>query len=152
MIKLFYLLIVVLLFEDCQDNSTKVVQSDVTNGYHDLLSEKRNVQIYRTKDKIPQFMMNSLSIINGSKFEIGDSTDKGNISFSDASTNQHKYNRMLNFVCLSDSISIISYKQGGIGTHDVVFVFYKKDDSYKRYLSIDDLSTLDKVIQFLQKN
>jgi hypothetical protein len=149
MAKLVCFIIVIMFLGNCQNNSPKTKQSKISNNDMNLSTEKIDFITYHTKDKIPQFLLDSLTIINGSKFEIGDSTDIKNISFSDAKLQQYKYNRMLYFVSLSDNISIIAYKQGGIGTHDVIDIFFNKTNTHKRYLSNDNLSSLDRVINFI---
>ncbi len=108
-----YMLFVLLICGKCKTytknnnlDQDSIVQLLLSNNYKTL---------YRKQD-IPENILDSLSIINGGKFEIADSSDIGNIDFSDADLKNYKYKRKINFICSANDVFLICYRQGGIGT------------------------------------
>lgn len=114
----------------------------------------RNFTLQLDKSKIPPCIIDSLSVINQEKFEIGDSSNEDEISFSDVVLdNNHKYNKRLNFMLLGDSICLIVYTEGGVGTHDVVdYIQYKGVFTHKRYMTDGMLTDTTKLKEYLMSN
>jgi hypothetical protein len=121
--------------------------------------EKKNYLYSTSKLDIPDIVIDSISSINKEPFKIGDSTDVGKISFSDVrlltqdGKDTFEYKRKLHFVLLNDTLCLIAYIEGGIGTHDVVDYFqYKGKYKHVRYSTTEVLSDTNKLSKYLQNN
>ena len=119
-----------------------------------VILEKEFYNYSTSKNDIPKIVIDSLSSLDGSPFKIGDHTDKGKFDFSDAHIEgENKYERELYFVLLSDSFCMLTYKQGGIGVHNVVdFLKYKGEFRHIRYRTLEDVSDTTLLKGFLQGN
>ncbi|MEZ4776015.1 MAG: hypothetical protein R3D00_22750 [Bacteroidia bacterium] len=125
------------------------------NEVLDFLNKKE----YRysvNKSDIPRIVMDSISSINNEFFTIGDSTDEGKISFSDArlfknGKDIYEYIRELHFTLVSDTACLLVYREGGEGSHDVIdYLKYKGEYTHVRYITTDILSDTVKLGIFLR--
>ena len=120
-----------------------------------LLSKKYKYST--SKYDIPNTVVDSISIINKEFFKIGDSTDAGKISFSDArlftsnGEDIYEYKRKLHFVLVNDTVCLIAYTEGGLGTHDVIdFIQYKGGFNHTRYVTTNILNDTIKLESYLK--
>jgi hypothetical protein len=113
--------------------------------------DAKNFKIYRSKGQIPAIVVDSLSSINGEKFKIGDTSDVGKISFADIHIDGIEYNKGLQFILLNDTLCLLSYREGGIGSHDVIdFIQYKGEFGHTRYMTtalLGDTALLGKYLR-----
>lgn len=122
----------------------------------DFLMSK-NYKYSTSKSDIPNTVLDSISCINKESFKIGDSTDSGKISFSDArlftsnGEDIYEYKRKLHFVLVNDTTCLIAYTEGGLGTHDVIdFIKYKGVFSHTRYVTTNILNDTIKLESYLK--
>jgi hypothetical protein len=124
------------LFFLCNCTNKTVEQNNMKqNEILSFLNFKRYT-FHTNKSEIPIIVIDSISSINKELFIIGDSLDIDKISFSDASLGTHEYKRKLKFALISDSICLIVYTEGGVGTHDVIdFMKYNRNYKHIRYMT-----------------
>ncbi len=133
-------------------------EGEMQNEVLDFLNEKK-YRYSANKLDIPSVVIDSISRINKAPFKIGDSANVGQISFSDArlldedGKDKYEYNRKLHFVLVSDTLCMIAYVEGGVGTHDVIDYFqYKGKYKHIRYITTEALSDTIKLGFFLRKH
>jgi hypothetical protein len=127
-------------------------ENNMKNEALDFLKKKK-YHYSISKSDIPDVVIDSISSINKEPFKIGDSTDMGKISFSDARLGNYEYKRKLHFVLVNDTACLLAYTEGGLGTHDVVdYLKYKGEYKHVRYVTTDVLSDTIKLGNFLRKN
>ncbi|MEO8146993.1 MAG: hypothetical protein ABI723_05110 [Bacteroidia bacterium] len=152
LMKVLGAILLISLFSDCINPKSEVANT-IQNRVSEFLISKRYTYSV-DKSAIPIFIIDSLSILDNSPFKIGDSSDIKQINFSDASLGDYKFDRILNFVCLSDSVYLICYREGGIGTHDVVdyIEYYGITFNHLRYVTTDFISDTIKLEKYLKTN
>lgn len=153
MMKSTYILCAFLLLSCTRTTQVEKMRFDVL----DFLNDKR-FRFSTNKLDIPSVVIDSLSRFNGAPFEIGDRTNEGQISLSDARLFEedakvgYVYSRKLHFVLVSNDICLISYTEGGVGTHDVVdYVHFKGNYKHVRYASTEVLNDTVKLGAFLRR-
>jgi hypothetical protein len=143
---IFRLIVIIFLFH----NTSCVFLNGGKERAYDFLIDKK-YEVYYTKDSIPDFLYDSLSKINKIPFEIGDSSDIGKFNFSDIKVPGKLYDKKLSFICLSETESLICYKQGGVGIHYVIDFFeFKPKYFYQRYTTVNNLIIVKDAIKFLE--
>lgn len=131
--------------------------NEMQNEILEFLKEKKH-RYSANKLDIPRVVIDSFSSVNNSPFKIGDSTNVGQISFSDArlledGKDKYEYNKKLHFILVSDTICLIAYTEGGVGTHDVVdYIQYKGKYKHIRYVTTETLLDTVRLEKFLLKN
>lgn len=128
------------------------------NEVLDFLNEKK-YRYSANKLDIPSAVIDSISRINNVPFKIGDSTNVGQISFSDArllegdGKDKYEYSRKLHFVLVSDTLCLIAYTEGGVGSHNIIdYIQYKGKYKHIRYITTEALNDTIKLGSFLRKN
>lgn len=148
-----YIIFLSLLFWNCGcANSPEKVK--VTYGSCNALGflMSKNYIFSTSKEKIPGIIIDSLGHINHEVFGIGDNTDTNKISLSDAILNDYKYKRKLHFLLVNDTLCLITYTEGGVGSHDIVdYVRYKGQFEHSRYTTTDILDDTIKLRSYLTK-
>ncbi len=139
-----------LIFLSCSNTNSKPYEtSKYCNALDFLLS--RNYTYSTSKATIPSIVIDSLSQINKEVFKIGDIYDTSKINLSDATLGGYEYKRKLNFVLVNDSVCLLAYTEGGLGTHDVVdFINYKGKLTHTRYITTSLLNDTNKLNNFLR--
>jgi hypothetical protein len=153
MFRAFFLGLIIMLNLKCQTNENLAMGKMNFNDSLISFIENSECICYYSKEFIPPHLVDSLSKINGEKFEIGDSSDLRDINFSDIDLDIYKFNRMLHFICISKNNYLLLYKQGGIGTHEVLDYFnFNEPYIHKRVLIIESIETKESLIKYLKKS
>lgn len=102
------------------------------------------------KSVIPERVYELIKEYEQGDFKMGDNIDKDSGKVSLFIRNGHgEYNKLLNFVLVSDSACLLSYFSGGDETYSVTyFIQYKGRAEITEYgLIINDLGTLERVFK-----
>lgn len=178
--KIIPLIFCLTLFLSCTDlQPEKVFTKSKPTAEVLIFFSSKNFKLYQNKHKIPNMIIDSLSRIDGDDFKIGDTSDSGNINLSDISFNNIvidsvnsdgnaifkikdssdidfkglEYNKTLHFILLNDTLCLISYTQGGLGTHGVIDFFqYKGKFTHTRYMTIESLIDTNMLGIYLRAN
>lgn len=128
-----WLIIILLIFVACKDGKDQKVYNKPNEALDFLKSRK--YAFSTEKSAIPLIVIDSIGSVNHAPFRIGDSSDVGNINLSDLwMRGSAEYSRKLNFVLVGDTSCLISYVEGGSGTHDVIdYIQYKGTFRHMRY-------------------
>lgn|SRR5690606_13888340 len=125
----------------------------ITSPMLDFVKSKE-YSYYESKEKIPQFILDSLTRINNEQFLIGDTSELMQIDLSDArivKDSDRKFKRRLHFLLLSENACLLSYVEGGIGTHDVVDFFHINEEvKHTRITTTVSLSDTTKLLSYLK--
>lgn len=130
----------------CEHSEHKVHESHDSEALHFLASKN---YIYSTNsESIPGIVEQGIADFNQAEFYIYDTSvahmDSSRFRISDA------YTRTLRFFIRNDSLCLLSYTEGGIGTHSVIdFVKYKGGFRLTRYTPTDDIDDTIKLARVL---
>ncbi len=149
--RIFFLLIIVfILFGSMRFQ--KEGNCNMDNYILNFLEAKKYTYSTKKSD-IPKVVFDRIGNLNHESFKIGDSSDIGKISFSDASLGGYEYKRKLHFTLFNDTFCLIAFTEGGIGTHDVIyFVQYKGVFRHIKYVTTKILSDTIKLKHYLKSN
>lgn len=115
------------------ENKTKVIMN--TQQIINFVNSGKYKKSFLKSD-IPEEIIDFLTKLNGNQFEIGDSTEIESINFSDVilldslGKPMYKYNKEIIFILQNQNNCLIVYREGGLGTHEVVDYFYTSDKIY----------------------
>ena len=125
----------------------------ITSPMLDFVKSKE-YSYYESKEKIPQFILDSLTRINNEQFLIGDTSELMQIDLSDVrivNDSDRKFRRRLHFLLLSENACLLSYAEGGIGTPDVVDYFQINEEvKHTRITTAISLSDTTKLLNYLK--
>ena len=143
----------IFLFYNCAKKENKIYRSNPF--FAQIL--KANKYIYsESKTEIPQFVVDSLSIIRKGVFKIADNSELALVDtvYSDVTGRNATYDQLFRFIVKSDSaclflFSAVDYGLGGTRDIIVYCIYGKRVWISKKYLSLDikDTSHLE---QFLK--
>jgi hypothetical protein len=151
----FFLIIWITI--SCQKitNSNNVLSTKTSDMVKNRLAhfiKNKGYKVSYSKIDIPKFLLDTLNKRNGNNFLIGDNTDDNRIDLSDVHNHKNAFNKKLHFIYFSDSICLITYRQGGLGTSDVIDYFeYGKKWRYERLETLDSLDTQEKLLKYIKK-
>lgn len=121
--------------------------------------ERKDFRFSLYKRDIPDEVLKFYARINGGPFEFGDTNEVERINLSDLvllnpdGSNPDLFNRRLYFILFNDSVCLLSYKQGGIGTHAVIdFVKYRGTFNHIRYVTFQEICDTVELGVFLRKD
>jgi hypothetical protein len=143
------LLMFLLLFSKCMTTTTN--NKSITES-QSFVCDKSYLFTTKKSD-IPLSVIESISEVNSTPFNLGDSSELLSVNLTDVRNMEYKFNSLLHFALIGDSSCLIVYTQGGFGTHDVVdFIRYKGANFHERYSTLEFLSDTIKLEKFLQND